>query len=199
MRYTAILAALSLLLVACGSTRATADIPPTPRVAPTSTDAPRPVQATPTPPRPVQVGSFIMLSADSAPIRFGPSESSDLVATGRKGDVFERVSDSGDWVEIKMFSGEWRYVRRSQTAIVSYQSSNGLSLDRRKALYRAMLAAEDRADTDASAKIPARQVKENIVLNRILNDRYKLDAMRSFGLQPPEYRSIVIEGVSSGW
>lgn len=199
VRQSLALAILAVLLMGCGPVPGSGGNPTAPRIAPADGSSPKPTVARPAQSPIEQVADYVVITFDGAAIRLKPSDGSDLVATARRGEIFERISVAGDWVEIGMFSGEWRYVRLSQTAPIAYKPATALTMERRKQVFRALLGAEDRAETEASARIPNRLVMEQIMLNRILNDRYKLETMRAFGLQPPEYRAIKLEGVREGW
>jgi hypothetical protein len=56
---------------------------------------------------------YIQLVGDQVPIRFSPSSTSQLVATGRKGDVFRLSAEQAGWFEIYMFSGEGRFIAKA--------------------------------------------------------------------------------------
>ncbi len=142
---------------------------------------------------------FITLVSDQVPIRFGSGVTSQVVATGRKGDVFRLSSEKQGWFEIYMFSGEGRFVAKAAAQPVAYKLALPDSLSRRQEIYRALGKAEDRSFAEADKKYPEAMLEKNIEYQRILDDRYKLDVMHQFGVQPPIYRPLNLEGAKARW
>ena len=155
---------------------------------------------------PIAQQQYIKLVADEVPIRFAPSPTSPLVATGRKGDIFELSTETPDWFEIYMSSGEGRFVAKSAAQVVEYKILLPDSRTLRQEIYLALRNAEQRSKADADRKYPQlpyrahdprtldawrAQDDMNIEYQRILNDRYKLEVMHQFNVQPPIYGSLI--------
>jgi hypothetical protein len=99
---------------------------------------------------------YIQLVAEEVPIRFNPSATGQLVATGQRGDVFRLSSETAQWFEIYMFSGEGRYVTKAAAKIADYKPVLPDSISRRHDIYRALGQAEDRSFAEADRGIPHR-------------------------------------------
>lgn len=142
---------------------------------------------------------YVKLVADQVPIRFAPSRTGQLVATGRKGDVFRLSAEKPSWFEIYMFSGEARFIAKASAQVAEYKLVLPDSVFRRQEIYRALGKAEDRSFAEADRKYQASAVDKNIEYQRILDDRYKLEIMHQFGVQPPIYRPLNVEGAKARW
>jgi hypothetical protein len=142
---------------------------------------------------------YIKLVSDQVPIRFAPSSTAQLVATGRKGDVFRLSADKAGWFEIYMFSGEARFIAKVAAQVAQYKVLLPDSLTRRQEIYRALGKAEDRSFADADRKYQPSMVDKNIEHQRILDDTYKLEVMHQFNVQPPIYRPLNLEGAKARW
>ncbi len=146
---------------------------------------------------------YIRLTADHTAIRSASSATAQLVAMGRKGDVFELSSEEPGWFEVYMFSGEARFVAKSAAQVADYKRLLPKSVARRQEIFRALSRTEDRSRTDADRKYPVASspsaVDTNIEYMRILDDRYKLEVMHQFEVQSPIYATLVVEGVKAGW
>ena len=75
----------------------------------------------------------------------------------------------------------------------------GLSEDERKAAFREIVAAEDRATDEAMAEIPDTDIMKQIALERELQARYKRAVARKYRVTDDQLTGIGIEGVKKGW
>jgi len=141
-------------------------------------------------------------------VRTGPDSSSDVVAEARKGDIFELEGQEGEWYEIDMFSGEWRYIYKRTAKKVTYTLLLPTSVSTRRSIFRALSSAEDRSQAEADRKYPmadrygrpiSGNMERNIDYMRLLDDRYKLEVFHQFGVQPPIYIKLIVEGVQKEW
>jgi hypothetical protein len=62
-----------------------------------------------------------------------------------------------------------------------------------------MRSAEDKAQVDADRAVPPAQVLRNIEVMRVPDDRYKMQAIQRFKLDPPVHRAIVVGGAKKNW
>lgn len=141
-------------------------------------------------------------------VRAGPDTSSDVVAEARKGDIFELQGQEGEWYEIDMFSGEWRYIYKPMAKKVTYTLLLPTSISTRRSIFRALSSAEARSQAEADRKYPmadrygrpiSGNMERNIDYMRLLDDRYKLEVFHQFGVQPPIYIKLIVEGVEKEW
>lgn len=151
---------------------------------------------------------YVRITANRVNIRGGPGMSSPIVAKARKGDVFELHGKDGRWYRIRMFSMRWRYVYRSLAKAVPYVVSIPNQASLRRNIFRALVRAEDRAEEKADRKYPLEDrsgrpisgnIKRNIDYMWLLNDRYKLEVMHRFKVQPPIHGIVISEGVKKNW
>jgi len=107
-----------------------------------------------------------------------------------------------------MFSGEWRYIYKSLAEITSsVDIILPTSVSIRYNIFKQLVNAEDRADSEANKKFPIYDkydiIEENLEkytdYNRLLYDRYKLEVFHNFNIQPILYIKIVVEGVKNNW
>lgn len=151
---------------------------------------------------------YIRITTNGVNIRSGPRTSFPIVAKGWEGDVFELQGRRGEWYKIRMFSVNWRYVHRSLAQVTSYSVSLPNRLSTRRKIFRGLVDAEDRAEDKADEMYPLENksgrsipgnMKKNIDLMWLLSDRYKLEVMHRFRVQPPIHEAIIGEGIKKGW
>ncbi len=143
---------------------------------------------------------YIQVTGDNVNIRFSPSTSSQIIASARKGDIFELEGEEQGWYEISIFSGEYRYIHKSLAQEVFYEPEVPASISVRQQMYRAFWDLEGRAMTDADRRYPpTMDVMKNIEYSRILEDKYKLEVVHQFDTQAPIYIKIAVEGVENNW
>jgi len=58
--------------------------------------------------------SHVVLNAFDVNIRSGPGNSYFVVCNAGKGEIFELTGHDGDWVKVKMFSSDDRYIHQDQ-------------------------------------------------------------------------------------
>lgn len=150
------------------------------------------------PPSVLSQERFVEITATNANIRSAPSTESPIVAKGLKGDIFQLASEDEGWFKIKMFSRELRYVYKTLGRETAYIYKLTDDRTKRHAIYRALRRAERRALEEAS-QVFIVDIDRNIELDRLLNDRYKLEVIHSLGLQPPVYQRIIDEGSRQNW
>lgn len=141
-------------------------------------------------------------------VRIGPGTSSDVIVQARKGDIFELRGQEGEWYKIAMFSGEWRYIYKPLAKKATYTLLLPTSISTRRSIFRALSSAEDRSQAEADRKYPmadryghpiSDNMERNIDYMRLLDDRYKLGVFHQFGVQPPIYIKLIVEGVEKEW
>ena len=143
---------------------------------------------------------YVVVTVDNANIRTEPDGT--VITQAQSGDVFELRGRNGDWLSILMFSGEYRAMAATLASRIELAPMQADEAARRRA-FHAFVQAEDRATAEADRQIPISSpgtIKRNIDLQRVLDDRYKLAVCHQFnGLQPADYKAIVIEGLQKGW
>jgi hypothetical protein len=144
---------------------------------------------------------YVVMISRNINLRTGPGTDRFVIARAWKGDIFELVDEIGNWYEILMFSGDYRYVSKSWAARLTEDQlvpghhmvppSDG---DRLNTLYRDILHARERAGLEADEIIPPLENEaRNRVLRNILEDRHLLEVMQMYSVQPALYCEIVNE------
>lgn len=153
-------------------------------------------------------GRYIRITANRVNIRAGPSTSSVIVAKARKDDVFELHGMEGAWYKTRLFSMKWRYIHKSLAEPDFYVASIPDRTSTRRGLFRALLQAENRAEAKADQRYPLEDrsgrpipgnMKRNMDYMRLLDDRYKLEVIHKFNVQPPIHNIIISQGVKYNW
>jgi len=143
---------------------------------------------------------YIQVTGDNVNIRFSPSTSSQIIATARKGDIFELEGEEQGWYEISIFSGEYRYIHKSLAQEVFYEPEVPASVSVRQQMYKAFWDLEGKAMAEADRRYPPTiDIIKNIEYSRILEDKYKLEVVHQFDTQAPIYLKIAVEGVEKNW
>lgn len=151
---------------------------------------------------------YIEITANRVNIRVGPGTSFPVVGKTQRGDIFELHGTEGRWYRIRMFSVNWRYVHKSLAKLTPHAVSLPNRTSVRRAVFRALVDAEDRAEAKADRKYPledkhgrpiAGNLRKNIDYMWLLGDRYKLEVMHRFRVQPPIHDTIISEGVKKNW
>jgi len=151
---------------------------------------------------------YITIMANGVNLRAGPNTSSPVVAKAWKGDVFEFHGKDGKWYRLRIFSVNWRYVHRSLAEVTPYVVSTPNQSSIRREIFRALMKAEDRAEAKADQKYPledkygrpiSSNTKKNLDYMWVLSDRYKLEVMHRFRVQPPIYNIVLQEGIKKNW
>ena len=144
--------------------------------------------------------TYIEISRPQVNVRAAAGTSSALVVKARGGDVFELEGETGRWYIIHMFSGDSRYVHKSLAKEARYSPLAPEDAGARREIFQAWLEAEKKVEEEADRRYsPDQNLEKNIEFGRILSDRYKLEVIHRFKIQPPLYRRIAIEGFQKGW
>lgn len=141
---------------------------------------------------------YVRVTSERVNVRTAPSTSSTVVVQALRGDVFELRGRSGDWHQINMFSGEWRYLHSSLATPTSQVAPMPSSEDVRRRAFVDLVRAQDRAVAESERPYP-RDVMSQIELERILYDRYELPVFHRYGIQPPHRGTLVAEGIRKNW
>ena len=148
----------------------------------------------------LSVNEYVRVSKGNVNIRAAPSTRSLTVASAKQGDTFELVGEEGKWYEIDLFSGGQRFLHKSLAKPVSYRPEVPEEVEIRRQVFRAWSEAGLRAKTEADQKYPpGKNLERNLSHEQILGDGYRLEVLQKFGVQPPAYRRILIEGYQKGW
>ncbi len=136
----------------------------------------------------------------NANIRAAAATNATLVATSRKGDIFQLIKETDKWYIIQMFSGKNRYIYKTLARISAYTPSLPETIEQRRHIFREWNEAEESAQVDANRRYPPeKNLKRNLDYLHLQYDRKKLDLAHKYNLKPPDLRRIVLEGGFKGW
>lgn len=169
---------------------------------------------------PLLVGAILPASAHAAPqdyvvmgtplvnLRTGPSTQAMVIGRAEKGDIFKVVGQTEEWYRIVMFSGEPRYVTKSdfvypleESQLVEGHAMHlPVSTARARSIFWDTEEGLDRAAREALEIMPGTLNRERYtVLKRVFEDRILLEMFHIHGIQPALYRDLVAEARKEGW
>jgi len=151
---------------------------------------------------------YVVMGTPLVNLRTGPSTNAMVIGRAEKGDIFRVVGQTEEWYKVLMFSGEPRYVTKSDYVYLLEEADlaegHGMSLPTSTARSRSIFwdteKGLDRAAREALEIIPATLNRARYtVLKKILEDRILLEMFHIHGLQPALYRNLVAEARREGW
>lgn len=146
---------------------------------------------------------YVRVTSEFANIRLMPDTKSIIIGKASENDIFGYEGEENDWVKINMFSGEHRYIHHNLVKVINYDISAPFSNYICPYLMKRLEEAEDKSLVESDNKYPlgnSENVKKNIEYQRILLDRYILEILHEFDLQPVVYQIALtrcIEGPQS--
>ena len=143
---------------------------------------------------------YVEIRTRIANIRNAPRRGAGIVAKANRNDVFQLEDEKGNWYAIHLFSGSTRYVHKSVARPVAFTADLPQDSSVRRDIFKAWMRAHQKASDEADrTRPPDRNLKRNLSLKNLLNDRYKLKVFHDFRLPPAVYRRIILEGNRRGW
>ena len=151
---------------------------------------------------------YVVMGTPLVNLRTGPSTNAMVIGRAEKGDIFKVVGQTGEWYQVLMFSGEPRYVTRSEFVYPlgadQFVEGHGMALPVSTAQSRSIFwdteKGLDRAAREALELIPATLNRERYtVLKKVLEDKILLEMFHIHGIQPAMYRELVAEARREGW
>lgn len=148
----------------------------------------------------------LLITATSANIRSEPSTESEIVVTARKGDIVELVCRKGDWYEVTLFSGEYRYVYGSLADPTVDLRPLPQEERVRREVFRMVMLVTEATTNEADARYPLTgggvtddQIHANTALQRRLLDRRLLEMCHKEGIHSGLIDRISLEGAVNNW
>lgn len=143
---------------------------------------------------------YVEVTRRAANIRVEPTTSAGLVATARQGDIFVLVREEGNWYQIQMFSGNTRYIYKNLVDRIYELPETPGDIELRRQVALAWFEAERKAEEESARRYdPESRPDRYFSYKDLLSDRYKLETMHEFDINPVLYRPILIEGYQQNW
>ena len=141
--------------------------------------------------------TYVELVVDRVPILESTGTKAAVVGYGNRGEIFELSGDTGTFYELHLFSGEARYISKLQAKPANYTPTAPANIGRRQDLFRALERAETHAIIEAHQRTVS--IEREVRYRRFLDDRYKLEVVHKFEVQPPDHRLVQTEGAKAQW
>ena len=151
---------------------------------------------------------YVVMGTPLVNLRTGPSTNAMVIARAQKGDIFKVVGQTDEWYQILMFSGETRYVTRSDYVyplgddqlVAGHGMDLPVSTARCRSIFWDTEEGLDRAAREALELIPATLNRERYtVLKKVLEDKILMEMFHIHGVQPAVYRDLVALARKEGW
>ena len=151
---------------------------------------------------------YVVMGTPLVNLRTGPSTNAMIIGRAEKGDIFKVVGQTDEWYQVLMFSGESRYVTKSNFVYPLRKDQlvegHGMHLPESTARARSIFwdteEGLDRAAREALEIIPATLNRDrHTVLKKILEDRILLEMFHIHGIQPALYGDLVAAARRERW
>ena len=151
---------------------------------------------------------YVVMGTPLVNLRTGPSTMAMVVGRAEKGDIFKVLGQTEEWYRIQMFSGDPRYVVKSDFVyplaegdlLEGHEMTLPNSTSRCRSIFWDTEAGLDRAAREAMEIIPPTMNRERYtVLKRVLEDKILLEMFHIHGLQPALYGELVAQARREGW
>jgi hypothetical protein len=131
-------------------------------------------------------------------VRVAPQAKSEVVTLAQNGDIFELKDTKGDWFEIGMFAGEYRYIQRAHARTSTEAPPLPGEVRVRRSACVEIVKAQDKAVKESETRFPS-DFNRQIDFERLLYDRYELPIFRSYGIAPARGRALTVECAKNRW
>ncbi len=151
------------------------------------------------------LAQYVRITGEAVNVRTEPSTQSTVIVVAERGDVFEFEGRRGPWLEINMFSGEYRWVHESLAEVTSVAPQMPTSEATRRSAFVAVVRAQDRALAESERRFPdgtnsnIDYIIARIDYERLLYDRFELPIFRRHGIAPALRIPLNSEGIRKNW
>jgi len=147
-------------------------------------------------PAPLIYDKYVMVISP-IPIRATAMPGAEVIGQALEGDVYELCRELPSDYLICLF-GDDRFIRKSAARVVPFVKPV-LTEDVKRRAFLRFAQAEDRSFREADARIPLTEVRRNMALQTLINDRFKLEIVHQLKIPPAMYDDILAEGVTKHW
>ncbi|MDR8392460.1 hypothetical protein NC796_15000 [Aliifodinibius sp. S!AR15-10] len=128
--------------------------------------------------------------SERATIYGEPIPDSELTFDARKGDIFKVEEGKKEWVQIMMFSDSKRYIRSSDVDFTTEQPVAPSDPEMLNKFCAKVKTAKRKATNEAALKY-AENIRRQRIFERLLFDRYILEAFRKFDIPATKPSKLV--------
>ena len=148
----------------------------------------------------LEAQEYVVMGTPHVNVRTGPGTGFVVVGMAEKGDLFEVAGETDGWWEIRMFSGDTRFVSKSVRVYpltsAEIVPGHGLRIpdaeERCRSIRRSVQMGLERARREAEELLPPEvDGPRHDVLRRVLEDRILLEMFHIYGLQPPVFDQLM--------
>jgi hypothetical protein len=151
--------------------------------------------------------TYVVMGTPHVNVRTGPGTDYVVVGRAQKGDLFHVTGQTDGWWEIRMFSGEPRFVSKEVRVypLEPTQLVEGHAMElpasavRCRSIYQSVLMGVDRAQREADELVPrAVDGPSHDRLRRVLEDRILLEMFHNYGVQPALFEPLMARDWRTG-
>ena len=144
--------------------------------------------------------TYVVMGTPHVNVRTGPGTEYAVVAQAEKGDIFHVTGQTDGWWEVRMFSGEARFVSKEvrvyplepSQLVEEHNMALPVSAVRCRSVYQSVLMAVDRAQREAEELVPrAVDGASHDRVRRVLEDRILLETFHNYGVQPALFEPLM--------
>lgn len=149
--------------------------------------------------------THVVLNTFNVNIRTGPGTNHAIVCMAGKGEILELVSTTGDWVEVRMYTADTRYIHKDLVYFLTrFVHGHNMRLpqteDETHRFYNDIKFAKLKAKKEADILIPdtvSKEYHENYY--RICMDEKIHEIFELYGQQTAMYPELVKLAKEKGW
>lgn len=151
--------------------------------------------------------TYLVMGTPHVNLRTGPGTEYVVVGQAQKGDIFHVTGQTDGWWEVRMFSGDARYVSKEvrvyplepSQLVEAHNMALPASAVRCRSIFQSVLMNVDRAQREADELLP-RDVDATYhnALRRVLEDRILLETFHIYGVQPALFEPLMSMDWRSG-
>jgi len=148
----------------------------------------------------VEAQEYVVMGTPHVNLRTGPGTGFAVIGMAEKGDLFEVAGETNGWWEIRMFSGDTRYVSGAARVypltraeiVPAHRLRLPDSEEQCRSMRRSVQMGLERARREAEELLPPEvDGPRHDALRRVLEDRILLEMFHIFGVQPAVFGQLM--------
>lgn len=148
----------------------------------------------------VEAQEYVVMGTPHINLRTGPGTEFAIIGMAEKGDLFWVAGETDGWWEIRMFSGDTRWVSKaarvypltSAEIVPGHRLRLPESEEECRSMRRSIQMGFERAQREAEELLPAQvDGPRHDVLRHVFEDRILLEMFHIFGMQPAVFDQLM--------